>query len=70
MAGGTLLGFEQFALGGTITLAAGQAQLDIDRATGLIRRYAADGRRLASGAAPHVWRAVADNDPGKMLAPA
>ncbi|AIT07134.1 beta-galactosidase [Sphingomonas taxi] len=84
VAGGTTLGFEQFALGGAasvgtppvagkvdlrqsggaITLAAGGASLEIDRATGLVRRYAADGRELAAGGAPHFWRAVTDNDLG------
>jgi len=50
--------------GGTITLAAGPASLEIDRATGLVRRYVAGGRELASGGAPHFWRAVTDNDLG------
>jgi beta-galactosidase len=81
--GGTLLGFEQFALAGTpapVTAPAGEAALrrtgnafvlgaagatlEIDRRTGLIRRYAKDGRDLASGGAPHFWRAVTDNDLG------
>jgi beta-galactosidase len=50
--------------GSTITLAAGSASLEIDRGTGLVRRYVADGRALASGGAPHFWRAVTDNDLG------
>jgi beta-galactosidase len=86
--GGTLVGFEQFALsapaatpvaapvatgagdvavrqqGGNVTLSAGGAMLEIDRSTGLIRRYAKDGKELASGGAPHFWRAVTDNDIG------
>ncbi len=85
--GGTLIGFEQFALGdaatgqaatpssgsdavrvanggGTITLSVGGTTLDVDRATGLIRRYASDGRALATGGTPHFWRAVTDNDIG------
>ncbi len=82
--GGTLVGFEQFALAGTPTvapaagsgavtlrqsgdafvLAAGATTLEIDRKTGLIRRYAKDGRVLATGGVPHFWRAVTDNDIG------
>jgi beta-galactosidase len=84
VAGGTLLGFEQFevqpgtanapsATAGTValkqersavTLAAGGATLTIDRATGLVRDYAKDGRTIATGGAPHFWRAVTDNDIG------
>ncbi len=84
VAGGTVLGFEQFALapgaatmpaadangvavrqtGGSLTLAASGASLDIDRKTGLITGYRKDGRVLASGGQPHFWRAVTDNDLG------
>ncbi|MEG3088779.1 glycoside hydrolase family 2 TIM barrel-domain containing protein [Sphingomonas sp. PB4P5] len=83
VAAGTILGFEQFALGGTprivtrsggsiavregegaVVLSANGATLEIDRTTGLIRRYAKDGRQLASGGAPHFWRAPTDNDVG------
>ncbi|MBB4153358.1 beta-galactosidase [Sphingomonas jinjuensis] len=83
VAGGTLVGFEQFVLtdaapapsiadgsatlGQTrdaFTLSAGGAVLEIDRKTGLMRRYAKDGRDLATGGAPHFWRAVTDNDLG------
>ena len=82
--GGTIVGFEQFALtpstvaaaappagevavrqsSGIVTLAAAGATLDVDRKTGLIRRYAANGRELATGGAPHFWRALTDNDIG------
>lgn len=50
--------------GGAITLAAGDASLEIDRRTGLIRCYAAGGRELLRGGAPHFWRALTDNDIG------
>ena len=50
--------------GGAVTLSAGDASLAIDRRTGLIRRYDVAGRELASGGAPHFWRAVTDNDIG------
>jgi beta-galactosidase len=50
--------------GSTITLAAGSVSLEVDRGTGLVRRYVADGRALAAGGAPHFWRAVTDNDLG------
>ncbi|TCP67630.1 beta-galactosidase [Sphingomonas sp. PP-CE-1G-424] len=50
--------------GGAITLSAGTAALAIDRKTGLVRSYARDGVLLASGGAPHFWRAVTDNDIG------
>lgn len=49
---------------GAITLSAGTATLVIDRNSGLVRRYARDGVLLASGGAPHFWRAVTDNDIG------
>ncbi|HEU0066068.1 MAG TPA: glycoside hydrolase family 2 TIM barrel-domain containing protein [Sphingomonas sp.] len=47
-----------------VTLTAGNAALVVDRRSGLIRRYAQGGRDLASGGAPHFWRAVTDNDLG------
>ena len=50
--------------GGAMTLSAAGAVLEVDRGTGLIRRYAKDGRVLASGGAPNFWRAVTDNDIG------
>jgi beta-galactosidase len=83
--GNTLVGFEQFALGGlpagaavtaagspvkvadargVVTLSAGNAVLEVDKTTGLIRRYGKDGRALATGGSPHFWRAVTDNDLG------
>ena len=81
--GGTLVGFEQFALPGAATataapagvatlrqsgdayvLTAGATTLEIDRKTGLIRRYLSAGRDLATGGVPHFWRAVTDNDLG------
>jgi len=49
---------------GAVTLAAGDATLSIDHATGLIGRYTQAGRPLATGGAPHFWRAVTDNDIG------
>jgi len=48
--------------GGMVTLSAGDATLEIDRATGLLRGYRAGGRMLATGGAPHFWRAETDND--------
>ncbi|MBN2970731.1 DUF4981 domain-containing protein [Roseomonas aeriglobus] len=93
VAGGTVIGWEQFALepatmparvasGGAvrvaqsddaITLSAGEAALAVDRRTGLIARYTVQGRALASGGAPHFWRAVTDNDLGvgsaRLIAP-
>jgi beta-galactosidase len=36
----------------------------VNRATGLVDRYAAKGKTLLSGGAPHFWRAVTDNDIG------
>jgi beta-galactosidase len=47
---------------GIITARAGDATLAIDRATGLLRSYAEGGRTLATGGAPHFWRAETDND--------
>ncbi len=50
--------------GGVVALSAAGSVLEIDRATGLIRGYSRDGRVIASGGAPHFWRAVTDNDLG------
>lgn len=47
-----------------VTMRAAGASLEIDRSTGLIRRYTKDGRELTTGGAPHFWRAVTDNDLG------
>jgi beta-galactosidase len=48
----------------TMRLAAGDAVLEIDRATGLVRRYERGGKLLLSGGAPNFWRAPTDNDVG------
>lgn len=48
----------------TLRLAAGDAVLEIDRATGLVRRFARGDRLLLSGGAPNFWRAPTDNDIG------
>ncbi|WP_294198502.1 glycoside hydrolase family 2 TIM barrel-domain containing protein [uncultured Sphingomonas sp.] len=45
-------------------LAAGDAVLEIDKATGLVRRYARGGATLLTGGAPDFWRAPTDNDIG------
>ena len=47
-----------------VTMRAAGASLEIDRSTGLIRRYTKDGQELTTGGAPHFWRAVTDNDLG------
>lgn len=49
---------------GALRLTAGGATLDIDRRTGLVRRYARRGTTLLSGGAPNFWRAPTDNDIG------
>ncbi|MET3825778.1 beta-galactosidase [Sphingomonas sp. PvP055] len=49
---------------GALTLSAGGATLAIDRKTGLVRRYAQGDVTLATGGAPHFWRALTDNDIG------
>lgn len=49
---------------GKITLAAGGAELVIDRATGLVKTYSRKGQELLSGGAPHFFRALTDNDIG------
>ncbi len=50
--------------GDVLRLAAGDAVLEIDRVTGLVRRYARGGRTLLTGGAPDFWRAPTDNDIG------
>lgn len=47
-----------------MTLKAGNAVLEIDRATGLVRRYARDGKTLLTGGTPNFTRAPTDNDIG------
>ncbi|KHL25327.1 beta-galactosidase [Croceibacterium mercuriale] len=49
---------------GAVRLAAGGAELVIDRATGLVRTYRANGQELLSGGAPNFTRALIDNDLG------
>ncbi len=50
--------------GGTVRMTAHEAELVIDRKTGLIERYAQGGRLLLSGGAPNFTRALTDNDLG------
>ncbi len=45
-----------------VRLLAGGASLTIDRKTGLVDGYARGGTVLATGGAPHFWRAETDND--------
>ncbi|WP_336868010.1 glycoside hydrolase family 2 TIM barrel-domain containing protein [Sphingomonas sanguinis] len=47
-----------------MTLKAGNAVLEIDRTTGLVRRYARGGKTLLTGGAPNFYRAPTDNDVG------
>lgn len=49
---------------GAIMLSAGGATLTIDRRSGLIRSYRMGDKDIATGGAPHFWRAVTDNDIG------
>ena len=49
---------------GRFRLAAGGAELLIDRKTGLVEHYSAGGRELLSGGAPNFYRALIDNDIG------
>jgi beta-galactosidase len=49
---------------GLIRLQGGGAELVIDRRTGLIERYAFEGRLLLQGGAPNFYRALTDNDIG------
>ncbi|GAA3704133.1 beta-galactosidase LacZ [Sphingomonas cynarae] len=48
----------------TVTLAAGDATLTIDRTTGLIAGYRVHGSELLHGGAPNFTRALTDNDIG------
>jgi beta-galactosidase len=50
--------------GGAVILSAADAALVIDRSNGLIRSYGRNDNLLATGGAPHFWRAVTDNDIG------
>lgn len=45
-------------------LASGGGVLEVEKATGLVRRYARDGRTLLTGGTPDFWRAPTDNDVG------
>ncbi len=61
------LDFGQVALseqGGKVRLSASGAELVIDKATGLVERYATNGRPLLQGGAPNFYRALTDNDLG------
>lgn len=49
---------------GQIRMAAGGAELVINRTTGLIERYGYGGQLLLSGGAPNFYRALTDNDIG------
>ena len=50
-----------------VTLSAAGAVLAIDRASGLVERYAKDGVVLARGGQPNFFRAETDNDTGTGL---
>jgi beta-galactosidase len=50
--------------GGGVVLSAANTRLTIDRNTGLMRYEVQDSSVLATGGAPHFWRAVTDNDIG------
>lgn len=50
--------------GGTVALRAAGAELVLDRKTGLLVRYAANGRTLLRGGTPDFYRALTDNDVG------
>jgi beta-galactosidase len=50
--------------GDIVSMSVGDTTLEVDRSTGLIRRYARGAREIASGGTPHFWRAVTDNDIG------
>ena len=52
---------------GQIRLAARDAELVLDRKTGLIERYAVNGQPLLHGGAPNFYRALTDNDIGTGL---
>ncbi|KQM81822.1 beta-galactosidase [Sphingomonas sp. Leaf23] len=53
--------------GDTLALRAGDAVLEVDKATGLVRRYARGATTLLTGGAPDFWRAPTDNDIGTGL---
>ena len=53
--------------GKTIRLSARDAELIIDRQTGLVTRYAVGGETLLSGGAPNFFRALTDNDLGAKV---
>lgn len=53
--------------GRTITFAANDARLEIDRTTGLIVGYSFHGQPLLAGGAPNFYRALTDNDIGAGL---
>ena len=48
-------------------LASGDGMLEVEKATGLVRRYAWRGRTLLTGGTPDFWRAPTDNDIGTGL---
>ncbi len=50
--------------GGSVRLSAADAELAIDRKTGLVVRYAVGGKPLLSGGVPYLTRALTDNDLG------
>ncbi|NIJ20321.1 beta-galactosidase [Sphingomonas naasensis] len=52
---------------GKVRLAAGGAELVLDRKTGLVERYAVNGEPLLAGGAPNFYRALTDNDIGTGL---
>ena len=56
--------------GGKVTLSAGNASLVIDKASGLVDRYVANGRELLAGGIPNFSRADTDNDIGTGAAKA
>jgi beta-galactosidase len=53
--------------GKTIRLSAKDAELVIDRQTGLVDHYAVGGKTLLSGGAPNFFRALTDNDLGAKV---
>ena len=53
---------------GKIRLAAGGADLVLDRQSGLVESYSANGRLLLQGGAPNFYRALTDNDIGTGVA--
>jgi beta-galactosidase len=53
--------------GDLLRLTAADAVLEVDKATGLVRRYARGGRTLLTGGTPDFWRAPTDNDIGASV---